>query len=67
MFCQINRLCLLKRDPKGFYKKAGEGKITNMTGISDPYEEPEHPDYIIDTDKLDLKQCVDKVINFLLK
>jgi len=56
-----------KRDPKGLYKKAGEGKITNMTGISDPYEEPEHPDLIIDTDKLDLKQCVDKVINFLIK
>jgi adenylylsulfate kinase len=56
-----------KRDPKGLYKKASEGKITNMTGISDPYEEPENPSLIIETDKLALQQCVDEVIGFLLK
>lgn len=56
-----------KRDPKGLYKKASAGEITNMTGVSAPYEEPEHPSLIIDTDKLDLQQCVDEVINFLLK
>ena len=56
-----------KRDPKGLYKKAGQGEITNMTGISDPYEEPEHPDLTIETDKLGLQQCVDEVIRFLLK
>jgi len=38
-----------------------------MTGISAPYEEPEHPDLIIETDKLGLQQCVDEVISFLLK
>ena len=57
----------VKRDPKGLYKKAGLGEIINMTGISDPYEEPEHSDLIIETDKLDLQQCVDEVIRFLLK
>jgi len=56
-----------KRDPKGLYKKANAGKITNMTGISAPYEEPEHPDLIIETDKLGLQQCVDETIEFLLK
>lgn len=56
-----------KRDPKGLYKKAGAGKITNMTGISAPYEEPEHPSLVIETDKLGLQQCVDEVIRFLLK
>ena len=56
-----------KRDPKGLYEKAGTGEITNMTGISAPYEEPEHPDLIINTDKLGLQQCVDEVIRFLLK
>ena len=56
-----------KRDPKGLYKKAGQGEITNMTGISDPYEEPEHPDFTIETDKLGLQQCVDEVSRFLLK
>ena len=38
-----------------------------MTGISDPYEEPENPSLIIETDKLDLQQCVDTVIGFLLR
>jgi len=56
-----------KRDPKGLYKKVREGEITNMTGISDPYEEPEHPSLIIETDKLSLQRCVDEVIEFLLK
>ncbi|MBW2663148.1 MAG: adenylyl-sulfate kinase [Deltaproteobacteria bacterium] len=56
-----------KRDPKGLYKKVREGEITNMTGISDPYEEPEHPSLIVETDKLGLQQCVDEVIRFLLK
>jgi adenylylsulfate kinase len=49
------------------YKKAGLGEITNMTGISDTYEEPEHSDLVIETDKHDLQQCVDEVIRFLLK
>jgi len=56
-----------KRDPKGLYKKARAGEITNMTGLSDPYEEPEHSDLIIEADKLGLQQCVDEMIEFLLK
>jgi adenylylsulfate kinase len=56
-----------KRDPKGLYKKASASEITNMTGISAPFEKPEHPDLIIETDKLGLQQCVDEVIEFLLK
>ena len=56
-----------KRDPKGLYKKAHTGEIKNMTGISAPYEEPEHPSLVIETDKLGLQQCVDEVIKFLLK
>jgi adenylylsulfate kinase-like enzyme len=39
-----------KRDPKGLYKKARSGIITNMTGIQDPYEEPESPDITVDTE-----------------
>ena len=63
--CNID-ICI-KRDPKGLYKKARQGKITNMTGISAPYEEPDHPSLIIETDKLDLQQCINKVITFLSK
>ena len=56
-----------KRDPKGLYKKAIHGEITNMTGISDPYEEPELPSLIIETDKLDLQECVDEAVAFLIE
>ena len=37
------------RDPKGLYKKARAGEISNFTGVSDPYEPPLHPDLVIDT------------------
>ena len=39
-----------KRDPKGLYVKARKGEITNMTGIQDPYEPPEFPDIVVETE-----------------
>ena len=55
-----------QRDVKGLYKKARAGEIDNFTGISAPYEEPEDPDLVIDTDTLELDESVDKVIELLL-
>jgi adenylylsulfate kinase len=55
-----------RRDPKGLYKKARLGEIKNMTGISAPYEEPENPDLLIETDKCDLEHSVDVVLSFLV-
>src|SRR5277367_4841678 len=40
-----------KRDPKGLYKKARAGQIKGFTGIDDPYEAPEKPEILIDTEK----------------
>jgi adenylylsulfate kinase len=40
----------IKRDPKGLYKKALAGEITDMTGIQDPYEEPLKPELVLDTE-----------------
>jgi adenylylsulfate kinase len=37
------------RDPKGLYKKARAGEIKGFTGIDDPYEEPEHPEIVVDS------------------
>jgi adenylylsulfate kinase len=54
-----------KRDVKGLYKKAIAGEIKNFTGISDPYEEPENPDLIINTEEEDLETSVEKVLNYL--
>lgn len=55
------------RDVKGFYKLAREGKIKNYTGISAPYDIPENPDLVIDTDKDSLEKSVQKVKNFVLE
>lgn len=54
-----------KRDVKGLYKKAIAGEIKNFTGISDPYEEPENPDLVINTEEEDLESSVEKVLNYL--
>ena len=54
-----------KRDPKGLYKKARKGEITNMTGLTAPYEEPENPELIVDTSLMPVNKCVDKLVDFL--
>jgi len=63
--CPIE-ICM-KRDVKGMYKKAREGKITHFTGVDDPYEEPEHPELIVDTDKESVDESVRKVLQTLTK
>lgn len=57
----------IKRDPKGNYKKALAGEITQFTGVSDPYEEPENPEITVETNKESIPQCIDKIISSLKK
>jgi len=54
-----------KGDPKGVYKKARAGIIKNYTGISAPYEEPENPDLLLNTEELDVDEAVQKVLHLL--
>ncbi len=54
-----------RRDPKGQYKKARAGIIKNYTGISAPYEEPENPDLVVDTERLDLDEAARRVLALL--
>ncbi|MFO1076104.1 MAG: adenylyl-sulfate kinase [Planctomycetota bacterium] len=49
------------RDPKGLYKKARAGQIPEFTGISSPYEPPEHPDLRVDTGAQSLAESVHAV------
>ncbi len=56
-----------QRDPKGLYKKARAGEIEDFTGISAPYEEPEHPDIVIDTSKATINSGVDALMEFVLE
>ena len=55
-----------KRDPKGLYKKAVAGEIPEFTGISAPYEEPKHPEIVVDTNKKDKEQCAKQILDYLL-
>jgi adenylylsulfate kinase len=53
------------RDPKGLYQKARAGKIPEFTGISAPYEAPEHPDLHLHTGSQPLAECVTAVHDLL--
>lgn len=55
-----------KRDPKGLYQKVEEGTVKDFTGVHQTFEEPVSPDIIIDTENLDVKECVSHLFNFVL-
>jgi len=56
-----------RRDPKGLYAKARRGEINNMTGIQHPYEEPEHPEIVVNTEGDDPAACANTIIEALVK
>ena len=56
-----------ERDPKGLYKKARAGQIKGFTGIDAPYEPPENPALVIETETLTPKDCVDTIIDKILE
>ncbi len=53
------------RDSKGIYKRAKTGEIKNFTGISSPYEEPENPELIIDTQQLSVKESCSLILDYI--
>jgi len=57
----------IRRDPKGLYKKALRGEIQHFTGISDPYEPPENPDLVVDTEHDSPEKNKEAVLNLLRK
>ena len=68
-FLEIHVTCSSKtaqeRDPKGLYRKAKEGEIKGLTGYDAKHEAPGKPALIIDTDKLDEEEAVEKVLKLL--
>ena len=55
-----------ERDTKGLYAKARAGEIKEFTGISSPYEAPEHPELNVNTGNNSLDSCVEQVIRYLV-
>lgn len=56
---------LTRRDVKGLYARAIRGEIANFTGVSDPYEAPENPEVVVDTDQENVSQSVARVLAYL--
>jgi adenylylsulfate kinase len=65
MYCKASLDTCEKRDTKGLYKKARAGQIKEFTGISAPYEEPLHPELILDTDTEAIEESTQNVVNML--
>jgi adenylyl-sulfate kinase len=51
-----------RRDVKGLYEKAMRGEITGFTGVDDPYEEPERPELVLDTERLTPQECLARLV-----
>jgi len=68
-FAEVYVRCSLqeceRRDVKGMYAKARRGEIKGFTGIDDPYEEPENPDLLIDTEHESIKESAEKIRAYL--
>lgn len=57
----------MERDPKGLYKKALAGEISDFTGVNSPYEPPSEPEIQVHTDQLSVDECVEKIITKMLE
>lgn len=65
VYCRCPLTVCEERDVKGLYGKARRGEISEFTGISSPYEEPEQAEIVIDTHKLSLDESVAVIENYL--
>ena len=65
IYCKTSLEICEDRDVKGLYKRARAGEIPDFTGISSPYEEPEHADLMVDTES-HLEDCRMEVYNYIV-
>ena len=65
IYCQCSLEVCEDRDVKGLYKRARAGEIADFTGISSPYEEPEHADLTINTES-QLEACTQEVFDYVV-
>ena len=65
IYCKASLETCESRDVKGLYKRARAGEIKNYTGIDSPYEVPDNPELVVNTDSESLEESVSKVIDFL--
>jgi adenylyl-sulfate kinase len=63
--CSLDEL--VRRDVKGLYAKALAGQLDHFTGVSDPYEAPEKPDVIVDSEVETVEESVSKILGEVAK
>lgn len=70
-FVEVYTKCSLEtciqRDTKGLYKKALNGEIKDFTGVQDPYEEPENPEIVLDTEERKPEENVERILLKLME
>jgi adenylylsulfate kinase len=54
-----------ERDVKGLYAKAFSGEIKEFTGVSDPYEAPENPEFVCHTESESPEESAEKLLAYL--
>jgi adenylyl-sulfate kinase len=65
VYCKASLDALVERDVKGLYERALAGEIQNFTGVSDPYEEPENPEVVVETDSETVEESLAKIVRAL--
>src|SRR4029453_912904 len=65
IWCHASVDACAARDYKGLYEKARRGEINNLTGVNDPYEEPEDAALALDTENESPEQSADRVMSLL--
>ncbi len=63
--CSLDEL--VRRDVKGLYAKALKGEVQHFTGVSDPYEAPDKPDVLVDSEVESVEESVSKILTELTK
>jgi adenylyl-sulfate kinase len=67
VYVKCPRDVLTQRDVKGLYKKALAGEIKEFTGVSDPYEEPQAPEIVVETDRESIEEGVRRIVDELAR
>lgn len=67
VFVRASLQTCMERDPKGFYKSALQGGIASYTGVDQEYEEPDHPELILDTEVTNLEECVRALVLMVIE
>jgi len=68
VYVQATLVEVIRRDPKGLYREAKQGRRSNLIGVSDelPYEPPITPELVLDTGKHDVETCARQLTEYLL-